>query len=77
MSHLPEEELDPQLIIKSMVAVMEALEGHDVSAAFGGCALAAFAIYREGRTLDQNMDLLEEFSLWCHAHMADDQPQTH
>lgn len=73
MSDLPAQELDSQLVIDALTTVMEALHEANTprDAAFGGCAMASFILYRDGRNVDENMDLLEEYSLWLHAQMAD------
>jgi hypothetical protein len=71
MSDLPAQELDAQEILNAATLVIDALVGTKQDAAFGGCALASFMLYRSGRHVEQNMDLLEEYSVWLHAAMAD------
>ena len=62
-------EIDAQSVLDAAKVVVDACEeaGMERSNSFTGCALAALWFYRGTKTMEEDLDLVEEFSSWLSA----------
>jgi hypothetical protein len=73
--NVPDLELDAHVVVEISQEILEGIQDRDRAHACAGAALTAFLLFRGSRTLDADMDLLEEFFSWMSAHSAGDEGQ--
>lgn len=66
----PSEGVDAEHVLQAAINIVRLVAGLNPQVAFGACAMAAFMSYRGRRTLEEDLELLEEFSQWMHASTA-------
>lgn len=62
--------VDAEEILHAAFNIIRMVDGLSRPVAFGACAMAAFMSYRGKRTLEEDLELLEEFSQWMRASTA-------
>lgn len=70
--NVPDLELDAQAVLDASQQILDSIGDLDRAHACAGAALASILLFRGSRTLDADMDLLEEFFSWVSANSADE-----
>lgn len=69
---LPVEQVDPQAMLRLATVIAKVVGDQDHRVVFGACALVSFQSFRGKRTVEEDLDLLQEFSEWMAASLATD-----
>ena len=71
-ARLPVQHVDPQAVLRLAVVIAQVSEGQPQNVTFGASALVAFQSFRGKKTVEEDLELLQEFSQWMAASLAAD-----